>query len=88
MFEKSITIKAVKLKFYKSCVVLLTEIVAREGWVLKLIADLLYILICASEEKDSFQMHKFFLRHIVDHVDEENFFLQDLSPRVYHGNND
>ena len=33
-------------------------------------------------------MHKLLLGHVVNYVDEEDFFLEDLSPRIDHGNND
>jgi len=55
---------------------------------LKLTANFHHIFICASNEEYGLEMHQFFCWDIVDHINEENFFLQDLSPGVYHRNND
>ena len=67
---------------------LLTEIVGGECWILELLANFLNVFVGAADEKDRLEMHQFFGRNIVNYIDEENFFLQDLSPRVNHGNDD
>ena len=59
---------------------LLTEIIGREDWVAELSTYFADVLLGTSGEEDSFEMHELFRGYVIDHIDEEYFFLQDLSP--------
>ena len=72
-----------------SCLILiLTKIISGEGWVAQLSANLKNVFIRATNEKYGFQMHEFLLRDIINCINEEHLFLQDLGPRVDHRNDD
>ena len=64
------------------------QIVSREGRVLELFADFSDVFIGATDEENGLEMHQFFSGNVVDHIYEEYLFLQDLSSRVDHRNND
>ena len=58
----------------------LTEIVGGEGRIAELSADFVKVFIGATDEEDSFEMHELFRGDVIDHINEEYFLLQDLSP--------
>ena len=66
----------------------LTQVEGGEGGVAELATDFQHVLVGAAHEDDGLEVHELLSRDVVDRVDEENFFLQDLGPRVDHRNDD
>ena len=62
---------------------LLTEVIVAEDGVSQRLADQVDVLLGVANKENSLQMQQFLLRDIVDSVDEENFFLEDLSLKKY-----
>ena len=68
--------------------VLLTQIVRGEDWVVELSTDFGHVLFSAPCEEYGFQVHQLLSGYVVNYVYEENLLLKDLRPRVDHGNDD